>query len=163
MAELRRAQSMRAAGWACAAVLAATSCASSPVEHASEVPPEEVSVVVRNLSLPGAFEVENPGPDIELAWAVAVQRHAKGEWSDEVTDLSLIEKCGDTPPGRCVRLAHGARLRPVRWNGLTCGSQCPAACRANVYLGPGRFRFVVSSCDGKRKFQGPEFELPARE
>jgi hypothetical protein len=163
MAEFRRTQGMKArcvAVWVVPVLLGAVSCASSPVEHASAPPPEEVSVVVRNLSLPGAFEVENLGPDIELAWAVTVQRHSKSEWSDEVTDLTLIEKCGQTPPAHCVPLAHGARLRPVRWNGLTCGSQCAATCRANVYLGPGEFRFVVSSCDGKHKFPGPAFEMP---
>jgi hypothetical protein len=166
MEEFRRTQGMKArsaAVWALPVVLGALSCASPPVEHASEPPPEEVTVLVRNLSRPGSFEVENLGPDIELAWAVAVHRHLQGEWSDEVTDLTLIQKCGQTPPAGCVPLAHGAKLRPVRWNGLTCGSQCAATCRANLYLGPGQFRFVVSSCDGKHKFPGPAFEMPAHD
>jgi hypothetical protein len=140
----------------------ALSFASAPLQHASEPPPDEASVVVRNLSLPGAFEIENRGPDIELAWAVTIQRELKGEWSDHATDLTLIEKCGQSPPSGCVPLPHGAKLRPARWNGLTCGSQCAATCRANLYLGPGRFRFVVTSCDGKRKFRGPAFELPSQ-
>ncbi len=163
MEELRRPQGLNAIAWVCAMVLGASSCASSPVEHASEIPPNEVSVVVRNLSQPGAFEVENTGDDIALSWAVTIQRQRNGQWSDEVTDLTLIEKCGQTPPAHCVSLAHGGKLRPVPWNGLTCGSQCPAPCRANLYLGPGRFRFVVSSCDGELKYAGPGFDMPAHE
>lgn len=124
---------------------------------------DDAPVVVRNLSLPGAFEVENRGPDIELAWAVTVQRELNGQWSDEVTDLTLSQKCEASPRAGCVPLPHGAKLAPVRWNGLTCGSQCAATCRANIYLGPGRFRFVVSSCDGKRKFFGAAFEMPTRD
>jgi hypothetical protein len=164
MEEFRRTQGMRAwsaAAWAFPMALGALWLATSPLQHASE-PPDEASIVVRNLSLPGAFEVENRGPDIELAGAITIQREVKGEWSDHVTDLTLIEKCGQSPPAGCVPLAHGAKLRPVRWNGLTCGSQCAATCRANLYLGPGRFRFVASSCDGKRKFPGPAFEMPSQ-
>ena len=120
---------------------------------------EETTVVVRNLSSPGSFEVENRGPAVDLAWQVTVERHWNGQWTDEVTDLTLIEKCGQPPPPACVRLAHAAKLRPVGWNGLTCGSQCAATCRANIYLGPGRFRFVVSSCDGQHKFPGPAWDV----
>jgi hypothetical protein len=165
MEKFRRTQGMKA-GWAIAwafpAVLGALWLGSAPLQHASETPPDDATVVVHNLSLPGAFEVENRGPEIELAWAVTIQRELKGEWSDRVTDLALVEKCGQSPPAGCVPLPHGAKIRPVRWNGLTCGAQCAATCRANVYLGPGRFRFVASSCDGKRKFPGPAFEMPAR-
>lgn len=124
---------------------------------------EDSSVLVRNLSTPGTFEVENRGPDIALAWSVAVQRQDKGQWNNEVTSLSLIQTCGAPPPPDCFHLTHGAKIRPVQWNGLTCASQCAGACRANVYLGPGHFRLVVSSCEGRRKFTGPAFDLPARE
>ena len=123
---------------------------------------EQATVVVRNLSPAGAFEVENQGLDIELAWTVTVQRYADGHWTDEVTDLALAEECGQAPESGCVRLTHSAKIRPKRWNGLTCGSQCPAPCRANVYLGPGRFRFVVSSCDRRQRFVGPPFAMPAQ-
>lgn len=161
MAEFRRAQGMKAAAFAFPVVLVALSLASSHRQHASESPPDEASVVVRNLSLPGAFEVENRGPDTELAVSVTIQRDLKGEWSNEVTDLTLVQRCGQSPPAGRVILPHDAKLRPVRWNGLTCGSQCSATCRANLYLGPGRFRFVVSSYDGKHKFPGPAFEMPS--
>jgi hypothetical protein len=162
MEEFRRTQGMKAAAFALPVVLVALSLATSHLQRASESLPDEASVVVRNLSLPGAFEVENLGPDTELAGAVTIQRDLKGEWSNEVTDLTLVQKCGQTPPASRVLLPHGVKLRPVPWNGLTCGSQCAATCRANLYLGPGRFRFVVSSCDGKHKFPGPAFEMPSR-
>jgi hypothetical protein len=145
--------------WAVTAAIAALSCANSPGQRA----PDPGSVVIRNLSQPGAFEIENSGPDTELAWAATVQRQQNGAWTDEVTDITLVERCGQTPAGSCVRLPRGARLRPVPWNGLTCGSQCAASCRANVYLGPGRFRLVLSDCDAKRKFYGPAFDLPPYE
>ena len=162
MEELRRTQGMKAIAFAFAVALVALSVASSHPQQASKSLPDEASVLVRNLSPPGAFEVENRGPDIELAGTVTIQRDLKGEWSDEVTDLVLVQKCGQSPPDGRVLLPHGGKLRPVPWNGMTCGSQCPATCRANVYLGPGRFRFVVSSYDGKHNFTGPTFEMPAR-
>lgn len=155
MEEVRRADAMTTRAilaWALP-IVALLSCAGF-AEHST--------VVVRNLSPAGAFEVENQGPDVELAWAVAVQRYTDGQWTDSVTDLALAETCGQAPESGCVRLAHSAKIRPERWNGLSCGSQCPAACRANVYLGPGRFRFVVSSCDRQQKFLGSAFEMPAR-
>ena len=118
-------------------------------------------VIIRNLTNAGAFEVENAGPDLDLAWSIAVQREQDGAWVDEVTDIGVVRKCGESNPGSCVRLAHGTRFLPLPWNGLSCGSQCPASCRPNICLGPGRFRFVVASCDGKQRFAGPAFFLPA--
>jgi len=171
MEEFRRTTTLRVRSviaWGFPLALGAMLLASSPLRYNSEPAADDASVVVRNLSLPGAFEVENRGPDIELAWAVTVQRQLKGrelngQWSDEVTDLTLSEKCEASPRAGCVPLPRGAKRAPVRWNGLTCGSQCAATCRANIYLGPGRFRFVVSSCDGKRKFFGAAFEMPTRD
>jgi hypothetical protein len=160
MEEFRRTPSLTFI-WVFPAILGAFSCASSALQQGAEAPPDRASIAVRNLSAPGAFEVENQGPDIELSGAVTIQRYVKGEWDDAVTDLTLIEKCGEGPRRGCVSLSRGATLHPVRWNGLTCGTQCAATCRANLFLGPGRFRFVVSSCDGKRKFTGPAFEMPA--
>jgi hypothetical protein len=164
MEEFRRTPSLivrRLTIWVFPVILGAFSCASSALQQGAEAAPERASVVVRNLAAPGAFEVENRGPDIELSGAVTIQRYVKGEWSDAVTDLTLVEKCGEHPRRSCVSLPRGAVLHPIHWNGLTCGTQCAATCRANLFLGPGRFRFVASSCDGKRRFTGPAFEMPA--
>lgn len=162
MEELRRTQGMKALAFAFLVALVALSVASLHPQHSPKSLPDEASVLVRNLSPPGAFEVENRGPDIELARTVTIQRDLKGEWSDESTDLALVEKCEKSPLNGRVLLPHGATLRPVLWNGMSCGSQCAATCRANLYLGPGRFRFVVSSYDGKHNFTGPTFEMPSR-
>lgn len=127
---------------------------------AREEPAEaEGSVILHNLSAPGSFAVENRGSDITLARPVIVQREQAGRWTDETTDLALLESCGQAG-GACLTLPAGAKLNPLPWNGLVCASQCAQGCRANIYLGPGRFRFVLSSCDGRRQFHGPPFDLP---
>lgn len=146
--------------WSCVTVLLTLSCATVPGQNTAEAASKgAAAVVVRNLAQAGSFEVENGGPNIDLAPAVQLQQEVNGEWIDQVTDLRLIEKCGGGKAVGCVRLAHGAKLVAVKWNGLNCGSQCTATCRANARLGPGRFRVVVSSCDGKQKFVGKGFEF----
>jgi hypothetical protein len=58
----------------------------------------------------------------------------------------------------CVRVDDRG-LRPVAWSGMSCSSQCNHSCDKNVRL-HGHYRFVVRSCDGKTRFEGPVFELP---
>ena len=94
-----------------------------------------------------------------LSSELLVQREYNGEWRDETTDLRLIEKCGEAP-GECRNLAHAETLQPVAWNGLVCASQCSASCRANLNRGPGRFRFIVQSCNRKLRAVGPAFNMP---
>jgi len=60
----------------------------------------------------------------------------------------------------CVKIDERG-LRPVPWSGMSCSSQCTFNCNKNSFL-RGRFRFVVTSCDGKSRFEGPVFELPDR-
>ena len=91
MEELRRTHGMKALAFAFLVALVALSVASLHPQHSPKSLPDEASVLVRNLSPPGAFEVENRGPDIELARTVTIQRDLKGEWSDESTDLALVE------------------------------------------------------------------------
>ena len=132
--------------------LAAVVCAGGQQDFGSDI-------AITNLPQAGAIEIANHGPSVDIKTKLLVQREYKGEWRDETTDTRIIEKCGDSP-GVCRRLAHNAVLRPVPWNGLICASQCSAGCRANLYLGPGKFRFVVESCDGKSRTFGPPFEMP---
>lgn len=145
----------RTALLAFAAMAMALCCASSQDSAAGE------RVKVRNLAQLGAFEVENIGPEIQLAYDVTVQREQGGAWIGVTTDLTLSEKCDGRPAGGCMRLERGGKLRPKLWNGLSCGSQCAAGCRANVYLGPGRFRIGVTSCNRSRTYFGAAFTLPA--
>jgi hypothetical protein len=119
------------------------------------------SLRITNLAQPGELEVENLGPDVDLAWTLLVQYEYNNQWINKVLDLGLelVQKCGEPKLGRCVRLIRGAKLRPVPWDGFTCAS-CSTGCRGNAYLDPGRFRFVISTCDGKKKIYGPSFDLP---
>ncbi len=121
-----------------------------------------LSAEVRNLESPGAFEVVNRGGAMDLAWEVEVEKAVDGEWRPIVVEqLELVERCGESKNSPCRTLEKGAVLRPVPWTGYSCSSQCNEACRANVYYGPGRFRFVVWDCPKRQRFEGPPFELPS--
>jgi hypothetical protein len=74
--------------------------------------------------------------------------------------MTLTDFCVWDPKPGCRTFEHGAKFRPVPWTGLVCGGQCGMTCRANAYLGPGQCRFVVTTCDRKRRFYGPTFTLP---
>ncbi len=134
-------------------------CAAScgPAAHAQK---EADTVIVTNLATPGAFAVENRGAAIALSSQVAVQRLEDGKWQDRASDLVLSEKCESNQNPACRTLANGAKVIPVPWDGELCSGQCMLGCRANAFLGPGQFRFVVATCDRKRRFYGPAFSLP---
>jgi len=142
------------------AALTGVSCARQDLRADARQEATQETVVVRNLDIPGAFEVENRGPALELASRVVVQKLEGGAWTDRATDLILAETCDWNPKPGCRTVERGAKLRPPRWNGLVCSGQCPLGCRANLYLGPGQFRFVVTSCDRKQRFFGPAFIMP---
>jgi hypothetical protein len=117
-------------------------------------------VIIRNLQPPGAFEIENTGEEIDLAWPVGVQQQTAAGWEDRVVqDLRLIESCEPPPGTPCRRLSKGGKIRPIPWPGFSHTGQCEKSARANLYLGPGTFRFVVASCDGAHKFYGEPFVL----
>jgi hypothetical protein len=139
----------------CAALAVLASCGDAT--HAQN---DEQTVVVTNLEKPGAFEVENRGSSIELSSQVIVQRLEDGKWQDRATDLVLSDRCDSNQASLCRTLPHAAKLRPVPWNGELCSGQCMLGCRANAFLGPGQLRFVVTTCDRKRRFYGPVFTLP---
>ena len=117
------------------------------------------SVAVRNLLPAGAFEVANSGPETSLETKMRVQRWTNGAWSDEASDLQLVRACNPPAPAACITIKAGETLRPPHWNGLSCGSQCAAACRGNMMLPPGTFRFVVSACTGGSEVVGQAFDM----
>ena len=148
--------------WASLAALAilVTSCTLPPSGNAVAKAAEE-TVVLRSLESPGAVEIENKGSAISLWSQMRLQRFENGEWHEEKgPDLVIFATCEWNRPPGCQPVEHGAKVRPVPWNGLSCGGQCGASCRANVFLGPGQFRFVASSCDQKHRFYGPAFTMP---
>jgi hypothetical protein len=116
-------------------------------------------VVIRNLKKSGSFEVENEGLAISLYSQVVVQRWNEDRWHDVASDLVLSETCKWNPKPECTPLAKGGKIHPMPWNGMSCSGQCFLGCRANIFLGPGTFRFVVSTCDRKTRFYGPAFKL----
>ena len=136
------------------------SCARTASNAAAITDAAPETILVRNLETPGSFEVENRGPAIAMYSQVIVQEMVEGKWQDRATDLILSETCDWNPKAGCRTLGQGAKLRPPAWNGLICSGQCPLGCRANAYLGPGSFRFVVMSCDQKQRFYGPAFTMP---
>jgi len=117
------------------------------------------SVVVNNLKSPGSFSVTNNDNDIHLLRKVLVEKQQGGTWTATDADVRLIATCDETETGTTRLLKRGEKLDVKFWNGWSCDGQCPRPCRANVFLGPGTFRFVVRSEDGKKRFEGPPFEL----
>jgi hypothetical protein len=119
---------------------------------------ETAGVSLRNLDMPGAFEVANSGPEVKLSTRVRVERLARGGWTARIADVRLVRNCDLEPPPACVTLAPDETLRPPPWNGFSCGGQCPSACRANVLAPPGTYRFVIEACGGSPIAFGPPFE-----
>ena len=162
MAEFRRSSSLRLQ-WRVlvrAAAIGLIVSVGGAVKAQQSGAAESAPVAIRNLARAGAFAVTNRAAEIALSRHVGVQRLHQGQWVDVTSDLALVATCG-APAGDCVSLRAGATITPVPWNGLSCGSQCPASCRANVHYGPARIRFVLSVCGSGQKVYGPPFELPA--
>jgi hypothetical protein len=127
-------------------------------------PPAPVSVPavqVRNGPRPGSLELRATGT-AELDPELIVERQL-GDGSFEplqhldLGSMKLVTSC-DQRANTCVRVDERG-LRPLPWSGMSCSSQCNHSCDKNVRL-RGRFRFVVKSCDGSTRFEGPVFELP---
>lgn len=131
-------------------VMAWTACAGGAVNSA---------IVIKNLEKPGAFSVTNEGPDIDLERHVVVEKQEGGAWTNTDADVRLIASCEELETGTTRRLARGETLVVKGWDGWSCDGQCPRPCRANLYLGPGTFRFVVQASGGKQRWEGPAFQL----
>lgn len=118
------------------------------------------TVVIQNLQPPGSFSVTNNGPEIALLRSVLVERQAAdGQWESTDADVRLIASCDEAEDGEVRVLKAGETLVVKSWDGWSCDGQCPRPCRANIYLGPGEFRFVVFSADRASRFEGASFHL----
>ncbi|HUQ92843.1 MAG TPA: hypothetical protein VM120_14275 [Bryobacteraceae bacterium] len=123
----------------------------------------DASVTVRNLNHPGEFSVtNNSAADVKLRRKVIVEKQEASGWAATDADVRLIATCEEKESGASRLLKRGETLVVKSWNGWSCDGQCPRPCRANIYLGPGKFRFVVVSSDGKQRFEGQAFSLPAQ-
>lgn len=118
------------------------------------------AVAVQNLQPPGSFSVTNNGPEIALLRRVLVERQAaNGQWESTDADVRLIASCDEADEGDVRVLKQGETLVVKSWDGWSCDGQCPRPCRANIYLGPGEFRFVVLTPDRASRFEGASFHL----
>lgn len=119
-------------------------------------------VVVSNLNPPGAASVTNQGPDVALRRNVVVEKRVGTSWTAAVADVRLITNCDDVGTSPTRVLHRGETLTLKTWNGWSCDGQCARSCRANVYLGPGEFRFVVVPANGEPRSAGAGFVLGAQ-
>lgn len=124
------------------------------------VPVAGPSVEVQN-GPNGSVEIRATGP-VDLASELMVEGQlADGSFASvpqlDLDSMKLVSFCGQRV-GTCVRVDERG-LRPVPWTGMSCQSQCNFTCDGNIRLS-GRFRYVVTTCDGKQRFVGPVFELP---
>ena len=120
------------------------------------------SVRVMNGMNPGSFRIVNEGiATVSLNRDVIIETRTHELWQAVAADLKLTASCTAAMPHDCLRLEPGQTFEPVAWSGLGCGAQCAPACRADIYYGPGEFRFVISDCAKKQRWYGPVFKLPA--
>ncbi len=136
------------------------------VEAATPTPAPDVVVV--NGATPGSFSIQvGLVGAVELSTYVEIQREVDGGFVPSgVTDVVLTTACdpdlalrGGRSLARCTTLPGGTTLTPPPFTGMGCASQCNMVCHWNAPVTPGTFRFVVTSCDGKRRFEGPAFVM----
>lgn len=121
-------------------------------------------VSITNLA-PGIFSVTVDEALGLRSIARIERRDDRGGWStipglDGGQGFRLTAAC-DRPLPACLEANPGTPLLPVPWSGMGCSAQCNAACDKNVAVGPGTFRLVVDTCDG-RVATGEPFELPSQ-
>lgn len=89
---------------------------------------------------------------VSIERSIAIERKTQKGWKQE-TAVEATARCRDRRfnSKSPIHLASHSSLAIQAWNGLLCGGQCADACRQDVYLGPGIFRFVVAlHPEGKR-------------
>jgi hypothetical protein len=118
------------------------------------------AVEIHNGQVAGSLEVV-AHQTVELAPELIVEKQlTDGSFQPlqnlDLGSMKLVTSCDPKIDG-CVKVGERG-LRPLPWSGMSCSSQCNHSCDKNVRL-YGRYRFVVKSCDGKTRFEGPVFEL----
>lgn len=107
----------------------------------------------------GTFTVVNEGSPVSLRADVSVQQLVEDTWKDIlVTNLYLRKDCLAPPPHPCVAFSAGGVMRPVRWTGRYCLSQCPSPCRLDGSAPKGIYRFVIHTCAGTFTATSPAFD-----
>jgi hypothetical protein len=110
----------------------------------------------------GGLRLVNAGPKPVMIWsAIAVEKEQGPKGVAVVTEFHAVAECIRQPAADRVKIEPGATLVVVPWRGFSCSGQCNASCRANVYYGPGTFRFVVTTVPDGQRFTSPTFRLSA--
>ncbi len=141
---------------------APTTSTSAPGTTASSA----AGAVSLTLLAAGELEVSSAARS-RLAVAAGIERKDEhGNWVRlENLDLGkgyrLVAQC--TQSDTCITVAPGTPVRVEPWHGFDCSAQCNGTCRANAWLGPGTFHFVVRDCEGKSELASSPFELPGPE
>ena len=139
-------------------VITAFAVVSMALSHAAAF--EGAVAEVRNLGQPGAFAIEASPSGASLEKQGRIEQHTAAGWKPVFDGFSLVVDCdAATALPACVRLAPGAVLRPVPWNGYTCSGQCPRSCKKNVYRPPGTFRLVLTVCGEDARVVGAPFVM----
>lgn len=120
------------------------------------------TIIITNLAAPGAATVTNNGGHLKLRRGLIVEEKTNRTWRATNASCTVSNNCGEAYMSACRDMTPHATVTLVPWNGFSCSGQCEESCDKNEYLGPGTFRFVVVTCDGKQRFEGPAFELPAK-
>jgi len=133
--------------------------ASSTLAAQPPAPESSPTVEIRNGPSPGWLKIK-PNGDIDLASELIVEQllddgSFKPLQNLDGGSMKLVTACGQNVGG-CVRIDK-CGIQPVRWSGMSCSAQCNYACKKDSVL-RGKFRFVVTSCDGTRRFEGSVFD-----
>jgi hypothetical protein len=152
MADLRR--------QALSIVLAALASLAATAQALPQAPPALRLELTKET---GGLRLVNSGSEpLMIRSAIAVEKEEGHDWVSIATEYHAVAQCGPRSAVAPVDIAPGATLTVVPWRGFSCSGQCDAVCRANVYYGPGAFRFIVATLPGGQRFTSPKFLLPPR-
>ncbi len=133
---------------------------------AAAAPP--TSLTLAGGARPGSLTIANRGTaPVTIARAIGVERRDRDGWTAVHTEFNAVSSC--PIPGRpvlapkaVVSIPAGGSLKVVPWQGYTCSGQCENACMADVYLGPGTFRFVATALPMRERVPGSNFAMPPK-
>jgi hypothetical protein len=111
---------------------------------------------------PGGLLIVNGGTaPVAIQMAIVVQKQEIAGWVPVATEFNAVARCDAPGSNMTVEVAPATTLTVRPWRGFSCSGQCNYVCRANVYYGPGVFRFVVTAVPGLNQITSSAFALPA--
>jgi hypothetical protein len=136
----------------------ATPSVAEPPVPAGPAPTLAVTGTPASIGRTVAISVTNRGAgDVQLSTELGLEVERDGAFVDaEHPGLRLRYDCAQDTPA-CVTLAPGSELLPPDWLGTWGDVQC--VCTRCGPAEPGRYRFVVRTCDGAHRVEGTPFTL----